>query len=109
MPKFLAIYTGTPGARPQPDQATIARGIQAWGEWAARYAGQIVEGGGPVGKTKRVSTDGVTDISNHIAAYVVVEAADHDAAARMFEGHPHFTIFPGDGVEVMPVLAVPGS
>jgi hypothetical protein len=40
---------------------------------------------------------------------VVIEAEDHDAAARLFEGHPHFTIFPGDGVEVMPVLAIPGA
>jgi hypothetical protein len=30
------------------------------------------------------------------------------AAAKLFEGHPHFTIFPGDGVEVMEVLPIPG-
>jgi hypothetical protein len=27
-----------------------------------------------------------------------------DAAAELFEKHPHFTIFPGECVEVMPVL-----
>jgi hypothetical protein len=27
----------------------------------------------------------------------------------MFVGHPHFTIFPGDGVEVMEVLPIPGE
>jgi len=27
----------------------------------------------------------------------------------MFQNHPHFAIFPGDAVEVMPVLAVPGG
>jgi hypothetical protein len=109
MAKFMAIYTGTPGARAaaQPDPAMIARGMQAWGEWMARYADRVVDGGGPLGKTKKVSADGITDIQNHIAGYVVVEADDHEAAARMFEGHPHFTIFPGDGVEVMPCLPVP--
>ena len=61
----------------------------------------------PLGKTKKVSAAGVTDISNNIAGYVVVEAEDHEAAARMFEGHPHFTVFPGDGVEVMPCLPIP--
>jgi hypothetical protein len=30
------------------------------------------------------------------------------AAAKLFEGHPHFTIFPGDGVEVMECLPIPG-
>jgi hypothetical protein len=107
MTKFMAIYTGAPGARPLADDAALAKGMQAWTEWMARHADRIVETGGPLGKTKRVSHAGITDIQNNIAAYVVVEAEDHDAAARMFEGHPHFTIFSGDGVEVMPCLAIP--
>jgi hypothetical protein len=109
MAKFLAVYTGTPGARGQanPDEATIAKGMQAWGDWMARHADRIVETGGPLGKTKKVSASGVADVQNNIAGYVVVEAEDHDAAARMFEGHPHFSIFPGDGVEVMPCLPIP--
>ena len=76
-------------------------------EWMARNADRIVETGGPLGKTKKVSAVGVADISNNISGFVVVEAEDHDAAAHMFEGHPHFTIFPGDGVEVMPWLPIP--
>jgi hypothetical protein len=106
MAKFLAIFTGTPGG-PMPDEATIGRGMQAWGDWMAKNAARVVEGGGPLGKTKKVSKTGVADISNNASGYVIVEAADHDAAARLFEGHPHFMIFPGDGVEVMPVLPIP--
>jgi hypothetical protein len=109
MAKFLAVYTGQPGVRPQIDEATMAKGIQAWTEWMQRNAGRIVETGGPLGKTKKVSGSGIADISNNMGGYVVIEAEDHDAAARLFEGHPHFTIFPGDGVEVMPVLAIPGA
>ena len=109
MAKFLALYTGTPGARPQPDDAAVAKGMQAWGEWMARHADVIVDSGGPLGKTKQVTAAGVADITNHIAAYVLVEADDHEAAARLFEGHPHFMIFPGDGVEVMPLLPIPGA
>jgi len=26
---------------------------------------------------------------------------------RLFENHPHFSIFPGDAVEVMEVLPIP--
>ena len=26
----------------------------------------------------------------------------------MFENHPHFAIFPGERVEIMPVLPIPG-
>jgi hypothetical protein len=71
------------------------------------HAARIVDGGGPLGKTKRVTKQGVADTRNHIAAYVVVEADSHDAAAAMFENHPHFAIFPGDGVDVMPCLPIP--
>jgi hypothetical protein len=109
MSKFLAIYTGSPVPdNAQPDQQTIAAGMKAWQAWGARYADKIVAGGGPLGKTKRVTASGVADARNNLAAYVIVEADSHEAAARMFEGRPHFAIFPGDGVEVMPCLPVPG-
>ncbi len=110
MAKFMAVYTGPPDSDvPQPDQQTIAAGMKAWQAWGARYRDKIVDAGGPLGKTKRVTASGVADARNNLAAYVIVEAESHEAAARMFEGHPHFAIFPGDGVEIMPCLAVPGA
>ena len=36
------------------------------------------------------------------------KAESHEAAARMFEDHPHVTIFPGDSVEIMECLPMPG-
>lgn len=107
MAKFMAIYTGTSGQR--PDEATMAKGMVAWQGWMQQHAGQLVDAGGPLGKTKRVNNDGVADARNNIAAYVVVEAADQDAAAAMFVNHPHFAIFPGDGIDIMPCLPIPGQ
>ena len=110
MAKFMALYTGEPDSDRAPfDQQMIAAGMAAWQAWSARYKDQIVEFGGPLGKTKRVNKNGVADGSNNIAAYVIVEAESHDAAARMFENHPHFAIFPGDGVDIMPCMPVPGA
>lgn len=110
MAKFMAVFTGTPGAgRPDLDEATIAKGIEAWGAWMAKHADRITDGGGPLGKTKKVSKSGIADIHNNLTGFVLFEADDHDAAARLFEGHPHFTIFPGEGVEVMPILPIPGK
>lgn len=106
MARFMAIYTGQPGPAP-PDQATIEKGMAAWSAWMARHRDRIVDHGGPLGMTKRVSAAGVADVHNNIAAYIVVEAPDHAAAARLFENHPHFAIFPGDGVDVMPCLPIP--
>lgn len=106
MAKFMAIYTGKPGGA-RPDEATVAKGMQAWREWMTRHADRIVETGGPLGKTKKVSAAGIADSQNNLVGYIVVEAEDHEAAARMFQGHPSFSIFPGDGVEVMPCLPIP--
>ena len=33
----------------------------------------------------------------------------HEQAAKMFEHHPQFTIFPGDSVEIMELLPIPGQ
>ena len=65
--------------------------------------------GGPLGKTKKVASSGIADISNELGAFTVVRAASHEAAAKMFENHPHFAIFPGEAVEIMPVLPIPAG
>jgi hypothetical protein len=44
-----------------------------------------------------------------MGGYVVVRADSLEAAAKLFENHPHFTIFPGESVEVMPVMPIPGQ
>src|SRR5687767_1041828 len=42
--------------------------------------------------TKRVSPDGISDTRNAMTGYVIVKAESHEAAARLFEDHPHFSI-----------------
>jgi hypothetical protein len=81
--------------------------MRAWTQWASDHAAAIVDSGAPLGKTKRVAPEGISDIKNALAAYVVVQAESYDAAAKLFEHHPHFTIFPGDSVEIMELLPLP--
>jgi hypothetical protein len=119
MNTFLAVFTGTPDSPQRAawnklDEATRnarqSAGMKAWGDWMKKYERAVVAGpGGPLGKTKRISPKGVADTSNNLAAFVIVQAESHEAAARMFENHPHFTIFPGEAVEVMPVMPIPGQ
>jgi hypothetical protein len=89
-------------------EAKKQEGIAAWKSWAEKHEAAIVSMGGPLGKTKKVSEHGITDTSNEMGAFMVVRADSHEAAAKLFEKHPHFTIFPGESVEVMPVLPIPG-
>lgn len=114
MKKFMAVFTGTPEsmARWQALDETErkrreAEGMKAWNQWGEKLGDAIVDDGAPLGKTKRVTADGIADIRNNLAAYTVVQAESHEAAARLFENHPHFAIFPGDGVEIMECLPIP--
>ena len=116
MNNFLAIYIGTPAAMARwnllPDsekQERQAAGIKAWHDWVDRNKGSIAENGGPLGKTKSVSREGIADIRNNMTAFTVVRAESHEAAAKLFEGHPHFMLFPGEAVEIMECLPIPGN
>jgi hypothetical protein len=84
-------------------------GMAAWKAWVEKHQTALAAMGGPLGKTKRVGPDGIADVSNELGAFTVVRADSHEAAAKMFENHPHFAIFPGEAVEVMPVLPIPGG
>ncbi len=113
MPRYTALYTGSPdastsGAAHQTPE-TEAAGVAAWGKWMGDYSAAIVDEGAPLGVTKRVTNERIADTHNRIAAYVIVEAPSHEVAATMFINHPHFAIFPGDGVEVMECLPMPES
>ena len=83
--------------------------MASWKAWVEKHQGAIVGMGGPLGKTKKVTPRGIADISNEMGAFTVVRADSHEAAAKMFENHPHFAIFPGESVEIMPVLPIPGA
>ena len=114
MKHYLAVFTGTKAGREQWDQLDAdtrkqreQQGIAAWHQWMQDHAADIVEPGAPLGKTKRTTRDGIADTSNNLAAYVKVQAESQQAAAEMFRNHPHFTFFPGDGVEVMECLPIP--
>ena len=115
---YLAVFLGSKSspqmaawnALSEADRRVKERdGIAAWHAWVEKNRAAIVEMGGPLGKTKRISAQGIADTSNPMGAFTVVRAESHEAAARLFEKHPHFSIFPGEAVEVMPVLPIPGA
>jgi hypothetical protein len=84
--------------------AIDAKGVKQWAAWLEKNAESIRDHGGMVGKTTRVTRNGITDATNPLCGYLVVEAETADAAARLFQDHPHITIFPGEGVDIMPLV-----
>ena len=116
MKTFLAVFTGTARSLERSGwhsldelkrQERQREGIRAWTAWVERNQPAILDYGSPLGKTKCVSSAGVRDCKNALTAYVVIQAPSHEAAAALFEGHPHFTIFPGESVDVMECLPIP--
>ncbi|MGA7994770.1 MAG: hypothetical protein WCA28_07645 [Bradyrhizobium sp.] len=115
---YLAVFLGSKTsprmkawmALPEAERrAREQQGMAAWKAWVEKHQGAVQAMGGPLGKTKKATERGIEDVSNELGAFTVVRAESHEAAARMFEKHPHFTIFPGECIEIMPVLPIPGA
>jgi hypothetical protein len=86
--------------------ARQAIGIPALKAWDEKHRDAIVYLGGPLGKTLEVSDGGTDPAVNEMTAFVVVRAPSLEAAAQMFVGHPHMSVFPCHAVQVMPTLGM---
>ena len=115
---YLAVFLGRKTnprmqawmALPEAERrAREQEGVAAWKAWMEKHQSAVSSVGGPLGKTKKVSERGLEDVSNEMGAFMLVRADSLEAAARLFENHPHFTVFPGESVKVMPILPIPGA
>jgi hypothetical protein len=102
MEKFLVLYLAPVAAiedmvkNMKPEQGDA--GKRDWANWMKEHADSFVDTGGPVGKTKRATPDGTTDVTNEVMGYSIVQAESHEAAAKMLESVPNV---PGGYVDVM--------
>jgi hypothetical protein len=115
MKKFLAIYLGSPSDAVMKNWQSLdsetrkekeKAGIKGWKDWINNNS-SIIDAGSPIGKTKRIDSNGISDTKNLICGYTIVEAESQEAAAKLFINHPHFSVFPGDSVEIMECLPIP--
>src|SRR5437016_4073849 len=78
-----------------------------WKKWMGDHMKIFTDVGAGVGKTKRVTAQGVADGKNEIMLYAIVQAESHEEAAKFFEGHPHLQI-PQSSIEIMEIHSLPG-
>ncbi|TIU28172.1 MAG: hypothetical protein E5W38_24770, partial [Mesorhizobium sp.] len=65
---------------PKPEQDAIdAVGLKRWADWEERNAASFPDRGGMVGKTMRVTKDGIARAVNPFCGYIVVEAETIEA------------------------------
>lgn len=116
MKNFLAVFIGKNEAMTEWNKLSESekkereqKGMLAWQNWVQEHSKDIKFMGSPLGKTKLVNKKGTSDYKNELCAYTVVQAENHEAASKMFLNHPHFAIFPGDSVQILECLPVPGQ
>jgi hypothetical protein len=112
MKKFMVLYMAS-GAEFEkmmksstPEQQKI--GMEAWMKWMNANKASLVDGGAPLGKTKRVDQNGASNTKNEIGGYSIVQAESHDAATKIFgKDHPHLQM-PGAWIEITEIMPLPG-
>jgi hypothetical protein len=114
MKKFLVAYLAPASVieewkktEPEKRKAAEDKMQGEWRKWMSDHAKIFADKGAGVGKTKRVTSQGSSDAKNDIMLYAIVEAESHEAATKMFEGHPHLQI-PQSSIEIMEIHPLPG-
>ena len=88
--------------KPEDMKSASDQMMRDWEKWSQAHSKNLLDRGAPLGKTKRVSSNKVSDIRNDLNWYSIVEAESHDEAARLFKDNPHLQI-PGSSIEVMEI------
>jgi hypothetical protein len=83
--------------------------MQEWNAWLESHKDVIVDKGLPLGKTKRIDANGVSDGRNDYNWYLIVNAESAEAAAEMFVGHPQIASIPTSYIEVMGTAGMPSA
>ena len=112
MKKFMVLYMASgPEFEKMMKNSTPEqqkKGMDAWMKWMDANKTSIVDGGAPLGKTKRVDSDGASNTKNEIGGYSIVQAETAEAATKLFgKDHPHLQM-PGGWVEVIEIMHIPG-
>ncbi|MDD2786350.1 MAG: hypothetical protein PHS79_05720 [Patescibacteria group bacterium] len=110
MKKFLAIYMAPIAELDKMMQNTSKEQMKemdaTWLKWIDDHKDSFVDVGAALGKNKRVTKDGVSDVRNELTGYSIVQAESHEDACKIFEDNPMFEM-PGAYVEVLVWVEMP--
>jgi hypothetical protein len=114
MQKFIALYcmpvagledwmkTPIEERKAQEDSLKIK-----WDAWMTANKAMMAGPTAGVGKTKRITPEGVADAKNDIMMYSIVQGESSEEVAKAFEGHPHLEI-PGAWIDISTANSLPG-
>jgi hypothetical protein len=110
MAKFFVVYRVPVETMLEWRKNTKPEEMKAQGEklgkdmmaWTEKNSAALVDRGQPLGKTKRLTAQGVQDISNDLNYYCIVEAPSHEDAVKLFTDNPHLQI-PTSYLDIMEI------
>ncbi len=110
MKKFLVLYKAPTSSFEHMKKATPEQqkaGMDLWLHWSKKAAPSIVDMGGPLGKSLRVTKSGASPSTNDLGGYSILQAESKEALAEALKGHPHF-MMPEGFIDVVELMSIPG-
>jgi hypothetical protein len=111
MKKFLVLYKASAAAFAEVMKASPEdqkKGMDEWMKWSNKAAKSIVDMGGPLGKAMVVTPKGVSQTTNDLGGYSVLQGESKEAVAESLKGHPHF-MMKDASIEVVELMPMPGT
>ena len=109
MKKFLVLYRMDMEAMKKMMETASAedrkKGMDEWATWMKSNMSIFADMGGPTGKNMQVTSAGMTQMSNDIGGYSIVQAESAEAAAEMLKTNPHFQM-PGSVIDLAEIVSM---
>jgi hypothetical protein len=112
MKKFLVLYKASGDDFAKAMKSTPAEqkaGMDAWMAWGKKAGPAIVDMGAPLGKALRVTPSGGSPTVNDLGGYSIMQAESKEALGDTMKGHPHFMMGSSATIEIVELMAMPGS
>jgi hypothetical protein len=109
MTKFMILYYSSESARDMMGGASpeqMKAGMDAWMAWAGKAGDAVVDLGAPTAHAAHAGP-GSNQGTEEISGYSILQANSAEAVAAVLDGHPHLDM-PGNSIEVLEMLAMPG-
>jgi hypothetical protein len=81
--------------------------MDAWMAWAKEAGDAVVDLGMPLGGGRHLDASNVTPSDTDASGYSILQADSLDDVVTLLGRHPH-VMMPGNSLDVLPILAMPG-
>ena len=109
MTKFIVLYCSSESAKDMMGNATpeqMKEGMDAWMAWAGKAGSAVVDLGAPTAHATHAGP-GSHPGAEEITGYSILQADSAADIENVLDGHPHLNM-PGNTIEVLEMLAMPG-